>query len=651
MKEHIDTCFAGNGVVCGVEVHVNADCSIEVAAGTVILPDGTILHTPQKKFRYYVKPAGGQGQQEEEVNQRVQQFMLAYLQLDKLDPRHMEFLLLAGEGASPDKVDSLKQQHPDDIPERNLNRDKIILLLALPGKDEEAGPDLYWILVTRNAMARTAGIEAPKEDDDQALFSKAFSPDDIDIAAVDRHLRPVLQLPLLTIPRFGYRGLAIIQPPVGLQEDNLQPPFTDVDSYEQIFFEYKTIIDDYLQVLRDALKLLHTLFGPLLSHKVEKLEDYRRILSLKIAAFYEEGLHLYYIQYVYDWLRDLTTAHNELVVKLNGYRGGCTCKELTENDAKGLVVLLGPVLGGRTTYQPLIFRDLAITAERDAAIREVRCLHWRLMVMIRTFDLPFLRLDKALTSTNQTIEDKLDSTDYWESLVNPDDNDEFRNLPIKFTPTRSTAAPLGKTAIPYYYPLDSNSIYSVHQFWDDEATVLRRMDTLLSYNAHEGDEDKSSTDVINDSYSTRTEVLMPLAFNFEPNHWLRVEGHIGKTIVFTGDSKDFYLEGFDLEQYLLKYNLCVDVIAVNIHSATNKERLPYLTGLEHRPALQQGHTLVLIYTDTDEQIELHECSRTDRAEIKANTIIGDFVLPYRFTCCALWNLDYYVLNQQPSERV
>jgi hypothetical protein len=648
MKEYIDTCFAGNGVVCGLEVHVNTDCSIDVSEGTVILPDGTILHTPEKKFRYYVKPlptGNDSGETANNTSQTVSQFMLAYLKLDKLDPKHMEFLQLAPDDAAPNTIDSLKQQHPDDIPERNLNRDKIILLLALPGK-EDSGPGLYWVLVTRNAMARAAGIEAPKDDDDQSLFSNAFSPDDIDIAAVDRFLRPVLQLPLLTIPRFGYRKLAIVNPATGLQDNNLQPPFQAVSSYSHIFFEYKAIIDDYANTFRDALKLLHDLFGPLLSHKgPATLDLYRKILALKLAAFYEEGLHLYYIQYVYDWLRDLTTAYNELVVKLNGYRGKCTCTDVTAQDSKGLVVLLGPVLGGRTTYSPLIFRDLAIMAERDAAIREVRCIHWRMMVMIRTFDLPFLQLDKALATTNQTIEDKLDSTDYWESLVNPDDNDEFKNLPIKLTPTRSSTELLGKQAIPYYYPLDSNSVYSVHQFWDYETTVLRRTDTLLSYNAHGGDDDKASTDVSNDSYSIRPEVLLPLAFNFEPAHWLRVEGHIGKRIGLTESTKNFDIKGFDLAKYLLKYNLCVDVIAVNVHRTTYVGQLPCPSRLEHRPALQQGQTLVLIYTDEDEQIELNECSKSDRAEIKAYTIVADFVLPFNLTCCAIPDLVYYTLDQ------
>lgn len=632
MKEQIDTCIAGNGVVCGAEVHVNADCSIEVSEGTLVLQDGTILHTPQKRFRHYVKV--------DAVNEEVKKFMLEYLELDNISDTHMEFLLLADEDATPGTTDSLKQQHPDDIPERNLNRDKIMTLLSMPGD----APVLYWVLIARNALANAAGIEAPKNEDDQALFSQALAPNDIDIAEVDRFLRPVLKLPLLTMPRFGYKELAIIEKAKGLQEDNLQSPFTHLHSFSQIFFEYKTIIDDYALEFRDALKLLHELFGPLLSHKgAATLELYRKILMLKLKAFYEEGNHLFYIQYVYDWLRDLTIAYNELVGKLNGYRGVCTCKEIKPGEAKGLLLMLGPVLGGRTTYQPLIFRDLALTAERDATIREVRCMHWRMMLMIRTFDLPFLLLDKVLATTTQAIEEKLDSTNYWESFANTDTPDVFTILPVKFTPTRGSTSPLGKRAIPYYYPLDSNSIYSVHQFWDYEATVLRRTDTHLSYNAFAGDEDKPSTDIVNDSYSTRPEVLLPLAFDLEPRHWLRPEGHIGKKINIEGIF--FTLDGFDLGAYLQKYNLCVDIIAMQLSGVEDGANpLEYIMGLEHRPALQQGHTLVLLYTGADEQIELQECRKTERPEVAAGTVVADFMLPYRFTCCASGYVNYFTLK-------
>jgi hypothetical protein len=681
MKEQIDTCIAGNGVVCGLEVHVSADCSIEVSEGTLVLGDGTILHTPLKRFRRYVKS--------DQVDAGVKSFLLSYLKISDVNPQHMEFLQLAGDDAGIDSTDSLKQQHPDDIPERNLNRDKIMVVLAMPAgqgttgtpasgtpgtgsttpgnpttpgvainvpaattsTDSDDEPTLFWVLITRNALANANNIAAPKDEDDQSLFSSAITTTDIDVAVVDQALRPVLQLPLLTVPRVGYKKLALMDPAKGLQESNLQMPFTNVNTFSQLFFEYKAIIDDYILVFRDALKTLHDLFGPLLTHKgADALDQYRKILLLKLKTFYEEGQYLLYIQYVYDWLRDLTIAYNELTILLNGYRGVCTCKEVEAGSgttgtpsptavgataASPLMVMLGPVLGGRTTYSPLIFRDLALSAERDARIREVRCAHWRMMVMIRTFDLPFLHLETVTASTTQGIEETLDSTDYWES-IHSDGATIFDGLPVKFTPTRSSAGPLGKMAIPYYYPLDSNSVYSVHQFWDYETTVLRRIDTLLSYNAHPGDDNKAVTDAANDSYTSRPEVLQPLVYNLEPYHWLRPEGHIGRRINIYNSY--FRISGFDLGAYLQKYNLCVDVIAIPLpgdNAATNgiPSGLQYLMGMEHRPVLHQGQTLVLLYTGTDEQIELAECKKTERPEVSAGTVVADFVLPYRFSCC------------------
>lgn len=633
MKEHIDTCIAGSGVVCGLEVNVSPDCSVEVSPGTAIMPGGTVLHTPLKRFRRYMKA--------DKIDPAVKSFLLSYLKLSDINPQHMEFLQLAGDDAAVDSTDSLKQQHPDDIPERNLNRDKVMVLLALPQAQTQApgnpstpstdpDPLLYWVLITRNALANANGIEAPKDGDDQGLFSAALESSDIDIAVADRALRPVLQLPLLTIPRVGYKQLAIIEPAQGVKENNLQMPYTSVNTFSQIFFEYKAIIDDYIPVLRDALKTLHDLFGPLLSHKgPDALDQYRKILMLKLKTFYEEGLYLLYVQYIYDWLRDLTTAYNELVLQLNGYRGVCTCKDIAADT--GVMVMLGPVLGGRTTYSPLIFRDLALPADSDARIREVRCMHWRMMMMIRTFDLPFLHLEKVVNTTTQGIEEQLDSTDYWESLSASDPVTVFDPLPVKCTPTKSTEEPLGRSAIPYYYPLDSNSIYSVHRFWNYEATVLRRIDTLLSYNAHDGDQDKLSTDAVNDSYSTRPEVLMPLVYNLEPCHWLKVEGHIGRRINVEGPY--FTVSGFDLGAYIQRYNLCLDVIAISLMGSDANIALDKLMGLEHRPALQQGQTLVLLYTGMDEQIELQECKKTERPEVAAGTIVADFVLPYRFSCC------------------
>lgn len=635
MSITIDTCLSGCGVVCGAEVNLNPDCSLQVAEGTLIMPDGSILHASQRLFRYYVQP--------QYLGDAVKKSMFAYLKINDLDPNSMEFLQLAEDGADPNTIDSLKQQHPDDIPEQNLMYNKIMAALALT--DDKGTATVYWLLVSRDAIAKAMGFAPSASSSGSGLFSRPIGRKEIDLISLDTFLRPILKLPVLTIPRLGYKQLALVQASKGLIEDNLQFPYGKVQSFSEIFFEYKAIIDDYILKVRDALTMLHDNFGALLSHKgAAYLEQYRKILLLKLSAFYEAGDHLYYMQYFYDWLRDLTLAYQELVIKLDGFRGGCPCAEAKGRAGEtGVILLLGPVLGGRTTYQPLVFRDLAGIPETDRSIRELRCMHWRLLMMIRTFDLPMLKLDRVLQpfTGNQGIEEQLDSTDYWEYInsLGVETEEEHNFLPVKFTPTRGSLAPLGRTAIPYYYPLDSNSIYSVHQFWDYETTVLRQMDTLLSYNAHFGDSSKPSTDVVNDSYTNRVEVILPLAFNIEPYPFLKPEGHIGKYLTLvTGASPTFYLKSFPLLEYLHKYNLCVDVVAVALPGkgagGGDIYDLSNLIGLEHRPALPQGYTLVLLYTASDEQIELQECTKDTWPEISKNTIVADFVLPGCLSCYA-----------------
>ena len=657
MNLSTDTCISGFGVSCGAEVHLNADCSLEVAEGTLILQNGEIKHIAQKKFRYYLQP--------DKMDPDLKAFIAAWLRQDNQDPAKVEYLQLADEQEDPANTDSLKQQHPEDIPEQNLMWNKVLVYVSLQSAGDK--DTIFWVLISRNILAVAKKFDLSPQSDNQGLFSRSITRKEIDIAAIDQFLRPVLKLPLLTVPRLGYKQLAITQSSLGLKENNLHHPYADVEkdvppdflfnAYSQLFFEYKAIIDDYIVVFRNALKLMNELFGPLLSHKGSSyLDNYRKILALKLKRFYEEGEHLYYIQYFYDWLRDLTVAYNEIVLLLDGFRGGCPCTSLKDDELKkGSLLMLGPVLGSRTSYQPLIFRDLAVAAETDRSIRRLRCTYWRMLMMIRTFDLPFLRLEKVLSPDGeaQGIEEELDSTNFWEylnSATEPHADGEYNWLPIKFTPTRATTEMLGRRAIAYYYPLDGNSIYSVHQFWDYQSTVLRRSDSLLSYNAYEGDPGKPSTDTINDGYSNRPEVLMPLVFDLEQYHWLRPEGHIGKRITVIGPVGElgFYFKSFPLLESIIKYNLHLEVVAVGLPGGVAELNLENIPGLEHRPAMQQGHTLVLFYVDSQtEQIELQECKKDVWPEISQYIVVADFVLPYRYSCCPAGDVTVLPLRTQP----
>jgi hypothetical protein len=653
MENHVDTCITGYGVVCGAEVHLNPDCSLEVGEGTLVLLDGTVLHNKGRTFRYYVKP--------EAIVDNVKKAIFRFLNIKVIDPGHMEFLLLAQEDAKPREIDALKQQHPDDIPDANLLQNKILAVLSLAENPGDQ-PVIYWLLISQDAIAKSKKIAGHTPGDNQGLFSRPITRREIDLVTIDEYFRPQLLLPVLTVPRLGYKELAIDQPPKGLVDENLLFPYRNLKTFAPLFFEYKAIIDDYIQQLHYALEVLHHNFGSLLSHKGPVyLARYRKFLLLKVKKFYEEGEHLYYIQYIYDWLRDLTLAYNELVYKLVDFRAGCPCKKIKKEGEPDLnLLLLGPVLGGRSTYQPLVFRDLASVSERDKSIRELRFLHWRLLMMIRTFDLPLLKLDRVLLDPGEELgyEEKLDSTNYWEDY-NAERagtiEDEFNWLPVKCTPSGVSWGLLGRMAIPYYYPLDSNSIYSLHQFWDFTSTIMRKTDYLLSYNAHSGDAEKPATETVNDSYTNRLEAILPLAFNLEPYPCLKVEGHIGKRISFTASDginpvrTGWYFKSFPLFEYLLKYNLCLDVIAFGLPGGDATLQLNKITGLEHRPLIEQGQTLVLFFVDSDkEQIELQECRKDEWPEILPNTVVADFVLPFRIGCCPVAGLTYLNLVPQPN---
>jgi hypothetical protein len=159
---------------------------------------------------------------------------------------------------------------------------------------------------------------------------------------------------------------------------------------------------------------------------------------------------------------------------------------------------------------------------------------------------------------------------------------------------------------------------------------MNRTDTLLSFNANRG----------TDSYSQLPQVLFPLAYNIREYSFFRVEGLVGKSL----DSGKHTID--QLREVLRKFNIALRVVAVDIscvfklHSRLSAKSgtvtvdissLSKLYGLERMGCLQPGHTLVIIYTGVDEQIELSECRKDITPEITKNTIVGDFTLPYRLT--------------------
>jgi hypothetical protein len=652
----INVCLYGYGIVCGLTVHVNEDCEIELGSGTAIASNGTLIHIDKKKFSCYFRTPSS----------AVLDYFPHDFKDDKKRVNRTVLELVPSGGYNASLMDSFKPQHAHDLPTRDMLKNKTLVVLT--PKDRPNEP--HFVLVSPSILVEKKGNafkqavkelpESTVKESHSGLFSRQKPKVDYNSESIEKVLYPYLQLPDVLIPRFGYKILAKKKKNESLSEDNIENPLLKIKSFKQIFDEYKAILDELIPDFVSALENLHTLYGDGLTHKGKDYWlQFHRILEEKWCSFLEEGEHLYYIQYFYDWLTDMVKAYEELREHLTAFVGVCSCDETHADDSqeKYTLIQLGPVLGGRTSYTPTLFRDYfqppMVDGNNENKWREIQFLHWRLMMMIWTFDLPQLKLDeKVLIKKGYLVyaDEFKDSTNYFEKTNTVDLASEkevtvnLEDVPIKFTPSQTPDTLISEQAIPYYYPLDANSPYSIHRFWNYRLTQLKQLHKIRSFNAFEGCDSYAfiSKNIIDKNY--HKDALYPLAFNLRNYPFLRAEGHIGKLIQITKLGTSTNVRLIDTIKAIIdKYNLTVNVVLVSTAAVGGlkdfiaKNQLSVANpnaslgvGLEHIGGLEQGQTLVLVYAAAKEDIVIEECKKPID-EIEENTIVADFTIPMFFT--------------------
>lgn len=615
-----NTCLHGVGIICGLTVCVQEDCSIMVAEGSVITTSGTLIPVAAHLFKSYKKITS------DKVNLHFKN--LKVNQVWELSEIH------------DSNTDPLKQQSPKDTPTRDFLENKVVVLLQ-----DVASGQLFFVLVDNTDAIKIKGIEETikkikaksQTNKPTGVFAKEEKPV-FNFDYTEKAIFSYLQLSHIVVPRFGYKTLAIKDNNKPFGYDNFQNPFLKVNDFKSIFFEYKAILDDLIPEFYDALTILHKLYGDFLTHKGGNYwEKYRNILSAKWDCFLEEGEHLYYIQYFYDWLCDLAKAYNELCHELTNYKAECRCGVDPDHQELYTITFLGPILGSQSSYNSLIFRDYYIPTvamdNNEENLRRIKFLHWRMMMMIWTFDLPGLKLDeKVLRDKFKIVPAKEfeDSTNFFEKNQNSEH-------PIRFTPSRIIQSCLGQQAIPFYYPLDSDSPYSLHQYWDFQAIKENKLDQIFSYNA--------ISDA--DSYTHCRHVQYPMAYLLKEFPFTRVEGAIGKIYPKPGHQQNpFHTQIAELAK---NTNCCIDFVFIKILPPTSPSNLfcnniKYLNGLEHQNGALQGQTIVYLYVGSAEQIELNECKKDKTPEIVSDTIIADFTLPYRLSLVSSLNTSFEIVQ-------
>ncbi|MBE9586604.1 hypothetical protein IM792_19300 [Mucilaginibacter sp. JRF] len=110
---------------------------------------------------------------------------------------------------------------------------------------------------------------------------------------------------------------------------------------------------------------------------------------------------------------------------------------------------------------------------------------------------------------------------------------------LKVTPGMYEDKPVGQRSIPFYYSY--NRSLPLNLYWNFEANVRRKEDRILSYSAA--------------SYSNNQVTLNPLQYNILPYDFFRVEGHIGFTLSETEAA---------LNKLILDNNLPINIQSVQV---------------------------------------------------------------------------------------
>ncbi|NUO00184.1 MAG: hypothetical protein HUU01_06165 [Saprospiraceae bacterium] len=609
-------CLVGRGIACGFEVWHTKKYTLYIAPGAGVTSDGHLLtkrdtthythfRILQNRDRYplFVKRAA---KKQGEKPLLYDAWELVPIQDDE-------------KGCMP-----LSPQKLSDEP---FLLDKVVLALM---PEESDGTQLTYVI-----MRHTDVIEAlhakkrldrrlAERPDADFVFEEDFAPNDEMPFEEDLYLalHPVLALKEIPLPRFGFFNNRECSP-----EELDQTEFPVIDASGVIYKTYAAIIEDVLRKVDRQMGRVIDQYHALLFPQLQKKEFEQALnrLDEKWTAYkkYSEkstGTHAQcYVQYFYDWARDLLAAYHELRSELQQLTHACcVCDDhdpMTFWHPRHL--LLG--LAMRTEHNGLSsplrneMQQPPVYNSNAARLESSRLYFRRWFFMVKFF---FLPIHEELEK-NPLCKDNKDE-------LNQEEIPDFSVLRI--TPGKTYQHPISFQSLPFYYAVSPGS-QSLHRFWNYQRSKTVSENQLLSYHAHDGD----------DSYSSLPHVVRPLYFSLDAHDFYRIEGHIGKKTIaihrkYGKDDVPATYDPFAALQYLIqKHNLDFEVISIP-YTALQKaiEGMPpylipgddttkvwsfarNLLGAEHLAGVPKGGTFLLI----------------TEGEGTEKRVIADFCLPYR----------------------
>jgi hypothetical protein len=604
-------CLTGWGLASGLEIFSDQDYCIHVSPGNGVTPDGHLVNLTEPAYFVGYAPLP-----EEEKLGLGCPFFAAFKEGKQMPV--WELLPQAAKNSIDGKTRRWLTPQTNQERDTPFSTDKVVVLLPGPrfllvrGEDYLKKVELY---------GRVRQLEGRRRDFEYAdyLFSPPFSPVDEEPAEDNlyRAFNPALLLPSIPLHRFGFRPAEDCTPE---ELDRTEFPAT-ITSLKHLYEVWKPIIGDALKALNKQIGVLLQEYHPLLfpqmppeplRYKLNLLLTNWRVYN-KLAerpAIPTEGREeMVYIQYFYDWARDLIQAYHECRDELQVLMAEvCLLTPATLSQRRAFLVL-GPAWRPHQDGLAAPFRDEfrqpPIYNGNAERWEKTRLYYLRVYELIESFYLKGALPDESLPPIFRREED------------DPFEPDFSR---IKITPGKSLGNPLGEQAIPFYYPLTAGA-GSLHHYWNYRLTKARRHDQLLSYHASDGYDSYNHPD---DWHVTR-----PLYFSLDDHDFYRIEGHIGmKSVIIDGvkyatngkpeesiANAIRYLRNkhnldFEVVEKKIEDGLAENYLRINGEEFTNSFKSDIL-GAEHLSGVPRGGTFIIVVNEQ-------------------GVAIADFSLTYRY---------------------
>lgn len=247
-------------------------------------------------------------------------------------------------------------------------------------------------------------------------------------------------------------------------------PYKNIITDADLLLGFKKVYDsNFLIGITTSINALYQDFKSLLPNdsKFGILKEAKLIIDKKVD-FYKSGPN---VQYLWDWISDITQAYNE-IIEFPKINPTFSC---VDNTFFPFHVVLGNSEEDSNQYRTPTFNSSNSTNEEQLKLQKLILLFERLADIIKSF-----------------------------GIVN--------NSKIKVTPSIYGNVPLSEKSIPFYY----EEVLNINKKWNPELTLKKQNDTILAYHS----------DLTN--YTDKIHVQSPLLYDIEKYNFFRIEGHLGK---------------------------------------------------------------------------------------------------------------------------